>query len=39
MGLLFGLLVSADLVWSVPIGVVAGLLVGAILDVQRFRDR
>lgn len=37
LGLLFGTLLSADLVWSVPIGAVAGLLAGAIIDLQRRR--
>ncbi len=37
MGLLFGLLLSADFVPMVGLGVVAGLIVGAIVDLQRRR--
>lgn len=39
LGLLFGLLLSADPIWSLSLGVVAGLLIGAIIDAQRSRDR
>ena len=37
IGLLFGLLLSVDFVPMVGLGVVAGLIVGAIVDLQRRR--
>ena len=38
IGMLFGLLLSADLVLMVGLGVAVGLVVGAIIDLQRRAD-
>ena len=37
LGMIFGLMLSADLALMVGVGVVAGLLIGAVVDLNRSR--